>query len=218
MKRNQTAFAILGILAIHGNQSGYEVRRTVQTTVGFFWGESYGQIYPTMKRLAAEGLIAEELAASTGKRRRRGYSITASGCEQLRQWLAVPYRNDPPRDEFLMKLFFGHEAAHGVSIAHIRKFQQEHRALLASLLELERLARARNAANPGFPFWMLTLSFGLSQIRCALEWSESALATLQAMESNPLTSTHDSVHAQIATTSPESTRSLNASSTDIEDR
>jgi len=54
MERSQTAYVILGILAIHDNQSGYEIRKTIQQSVGFFWGESYGQIYPTLKRLPDE--------------------------------------------------------------------------------------------------------------------------------------------------------------------
>ena len=53
MEYKPTAFVILGILAIHPHQSGYEIRKTVQQTVGFFWGESYGQLYPTLKSLVA---------------------------------------------------------------------------------------------------------------------------------------------------------------------
>ena len=46
------------------------------------------------------------------------------------------------------------------------------------MLELERLARAHNAHQPGFPYWMLTLEYGLGQLRAALAWSDTALATL----------------------------------------
>jgi DNA-binding PadR family transcriptional regulator len=189
MKQRQTAYVILGILAIHDNQSGYEIRKTIQQTVGFFWGESFGQIYPTLKKLLADGLIAPSKpdaapggSISTSKPRRQEYSITASGLAGLQEWLAVPYRDDPPRDEFLLKLFFGHEAASTVSIAHVRKFQEKHRRLLDTLLELEGLARVHSSNNPGFPFWMLTLTFGVAQLRSALEWSESALAMLTSPE------------------------------------
>jgi DNA-binding PadR family transcriptional regulator len=187
MKQRQTAYVILGILAIHDNQSGYEIRKTIQQTVGFFWGESFGQIYPTLKRLVAEGLIvpsksgaAPSESVSAPKPRRQEYSITAAGLACLREWLAVPYRDDPPRDEFLLKLFFGQEVTTGVSIAHVRKFQEKHRRMLDTLLEIEGLARAYNSSsqNPGFPFWMLTLTFGMAQLRSALEWSETALAML----------------------------------------
>jgi DNA-binding PadR family transcriptional regulator len=178
MQLKQTAYVILGILAIHDDQSGYEIRKTIQQSVGFFWGESYGQIYPTLKRLAADGLIVPSKSASQARTRRQEYSITAAGRSALQKWLAVPYRDDRPRDEFLLKLFFGVEAAPGVSIAHIRKFQEKNRAMLATLLQLESLGRAHSSHHPGFPFWILTLNFGLAQLRSALEWSESALAML----------------------------------------
>jgi PadR family transcriptional regulator, regulatory protein AphA len=64
MKQRQTTYVILGILAIHHNQSGYEIRKTIQQTVGFFWGESFGQIYPTLKNLVADGLITPSKSVS----------------------------------------------------------------------------------------------------------------------------------------------------------
>ena len=184
MRRNQTTYVILGILAIHSNQSGYEIRKTVQQSVGFFWGESFGQIYPTLKRLVAEGLIVPGTSSSQTRPRRQEYSITPAGHACLQEWLAIPYRDDPPRDEFLLKLFFGREAAPSVSVAHIRKFQEKSRRMLATLLELEGLGRARTSHHPGFPFWMLTLQYGVAQLRSALEWSQSALAMLSAAEAD----------------------------------
>ena len=178
MKRNQTAYVILGLLSIEPRQSGYDIHKTIQGSVSYFWGESYGQIYPTLKRLAVDGLIIPTQSASANRPRRQEYSLTAAGHARLKEWLAVPYRADPPRDEFLLKLFFGREAAPGVSIGHVRAFQDKLRRLLATLLEIETLGRARHSDNPHFPFWMLTLTYGVAQIRCALEWSESALAML----------------------------------------
>jgi DNA-binding PadR family transcriptional regulator len=182
MKLSQTTYVILGVLAIHDDQSGYEIRKTIQQTVGFFWGESYGQIYPTLKRLAADGLIVPSKSASQARTKRQEYSITGAGRRVLQEWLAVPYRDDPPRDEFLLKLFFGVEADPGVTIAHIRKFQEKNRNMLGTLLQLESLSRGYSSHQRGFPFWMLTLKFGLAQLRSALEWSESALAMLADAE------------------------------------
>jgi PadR family transcriptional regulator AphA len=185
MVNKPTAHVILGVLAIHPHQSGYEIRKTVKQSVGFFWGESYGQIYPALKRLASAGLIAPSQSSSKPRPRRQEYSITPAGLRCLQEWLAVPCRDDPPRDEFLLKLFFGAEAAPTVSVAHIRRFQEKNRSMLANLLELETLGRARSSHYPGFPFWMLTLKFGVAQLRSALEWSDSALAMLTAPEPAP---------------------------------
>jgi len=180
MELKPTAYVILGILAIHPNQSGYEIRKTVQQSVGFFWGESYGQIYPTLKALAAEGLIEPGLSPSGGRSTRQEYSITPAGEARLKEWLAVPCRDNPPRDEFLLKVFFGCDAGPGVMMTHVREFQEKNRRMLATLLELEELGRARSSQYPGFPFWMLTLKFGVGQLRAALEWSEAALEMLAA--------------------------------------
>ena len=67
-------------------------------------------------------------------------------------------------------------------VAHIRAFQQKARGFLDSILILEKLAQAHNAHQPGFPYWMLTLSYGVGQLRAALAWGETALATLNAAE------------------------------------
>ncbi len=182
MKHKQTAYVILGLLSIEPHQSGYDIRKTIQGSIGYFWGESYGQIYPTLKRLADEGLIVPRKSTSTARPQRLEYSLTTAGHACLNAWLAVPYRDDPPRDEFLLKLFFGREAAPSVSIGHIREFQDKNRRLLSTLQEIETVGRARNANHPHFPFWMLTLTYGVAQIRAALEWSESALATLTIAE------------------------------------
>jgi DNA-binding PadR family transcriptional regulator len=182
MTRNQTPFVILGLLSIEPNQSGYDIHKTIQGSVGYFWGESFGQIYPALKRLAAEGLIVPAESVSAARPKRQEYSLTPAGHARLKEWLAVPYRDDPPRNEFLLKLFFGREAAPAVSIGHIREFQDRLRRLLATLLEIETLGRARHSDHPHFPFWMLTHSFGVAQIRAALEWSESALAMLSSAE------------------------------------
>jgi len=182
MQLNQTAYVILGLLSIEPNLSGYDMRKMIRSSVGYFWGESWGQIYPTLKRLVAAGLIAPGSSVSTGRKQRQTYILTEPGRARLRQWLALPFQNDPPRNEFLLKLFFGREAAPAVSIAHVRDLQERNRRMLATLLEIEASAQAAKPPNPHFPYWMLTLSMGKTLTRAALEWGETALTELSALE------------------------------------
>jgi DNA-binding PadR family transcriptional regulator len=189
MTRNRTAYVLLGLLSIEPNRSGYDLRKAIESSVGYFWGESYGQIYPTLKRLAAEGLIAASSSASKPRQRRQEYALTDAGRTCLREWLTLPFQNDPPRNEFLLKLFFGREAAPSVSIGHIRELQERNRRTLATMLELEAFAGAQGPQNPHFPFWMLTLSLGIAVTRAALDWGEAALAQLASMETAAPTTT-----------------------------
>jgi DNA-binding PadR family transcriptional regulator len=178
MKQNQTAWLILGMLSIEPNRSGYDIRKAVESSVRYFWHESYGQIYPTLKRLAAEGLIVPRKPGSKGRPERQAYSLTAKGRARLEEWLTAPYRDYPIRSEFLLKLFFGRAAPLGVSVQHIRTFQETSRRSLATLMELERQARARHRGNLHLPFWLLTLSWGICATRAVIDWSERALRSL----------------------------------------
>ncbi|HEY1208449.1 MAG TPA: PadR family transcriptional regulator [Terracidiphilus sp.] len=190
MKNNRTAYVILGGLSIQPNLSGYELHKAIEENFGSFWGESYGQIYPTLKRLAAQGLIEPSKSESAPKKRRQTYALTAAGRACLREWLALPFQNDPPRNEFLLKLFFGGEAAPGVAISHVRELQERNRRMLATLEGIENEARGIQSQNPNKPYWMLTLGLGLALTRAALAWGESALAELTSMKAaatqNPL--------------------------------
>jgi PadR family transcriptional regulator, regulatory protein AphA len=182
MARNQTSYLILGALSIEANLSGYDIRKGVESSVSYFWHESYGQIYPTLKRLAAEGLIVASKPDKAARKGRHVYALTEAGRACLREWLAIPFKNDPPRNEFLLKLFFGREAAPSVSIAHVEELQRRNQRMLDTLLGFETMARTQASQNPHQPFWMLTISLGIALTRAALEWGESALATLSGME------------------------------------
>jgi DNA-binding PadR family transcriptional regulator len=182
MQNTRTAYVILGMLSIKSNLSGYEIHKAIEDNFGSFWGESYGQIYPALKRLAAEGLIEPCKPASAPKKRRQEYLLTDAGRVCLREWLALPFQNDPPRNEFLLKLFFGREAANGVPIMHVRELQERNRRMLATLEGIESMARGRELQNPHRPYWMLTLGLGIALTRAALDWGESALAELAFIE------------------------------------
>jgi DNA-binding PadR family transcriptional regulator len=182
MKNSRTAYVILGGLSIQPNLSGYELHKAIEENFGSFWGESYGQIYPTLKQLAADGLIEAREPATADKKRRQEYALTEAGRATLREWLAQPFQNDPPRNEFMLKLFFGREAAPGVAIAHVRELERRNRRTLDTLEGIEKMARAYQSKDPNLPYWMLTLGLGIAMTRAALEWGEAALKELAALD------------------------------------
>jgi PadR family transcriptional regulator, regulatory protein AphA len=179
----RTAFVVLGMLAIGGDRSGYDIRKAIESSVGYFWGESYGQIYPALKQLTALGLIKP--GGDPGKQRRQAYRITPAGRAALSDWLAAPFQNDPPRNEFLLKLFFGAEADPSVAIAHIRELERRNRLALGAMEEIEAFAPKVNAAEPGLKYWMLTLRLGMAMTRAALDWGKEALDELEANRPAP---------------------------------
>jgi DNA-binding PadR family transcriptional regulator len=182
MPRNPTSYVILGLLSIHPSLSGYVMRKAVQGSIGYFWGESYGQIYPALKQLTREGLIAKSGGELSGRRPRQEYVLTEAGRRCLREWLAVPFHDEPPKNEFLLKLFFAREAAPGVAAAHLRDFEERNRRMLDALNKIESSVPTAKPSNPHQPYWLLTLGFGKALTTAALAWSESARTELTAAE------------------------------------
>src|SRR3954462_14113418 len=72
-----------------GYDTGYAIKRFIERAASFFWSVSYGQIYPELRRLEAAGLIRGR-DVTEGGRRRREYSLTAAGTDELGRWLAGP--------------------------------------------------------------------------------------------------------------------------------
>jgi hypothetical protein len=67
-------------------------------------------------------------------------------------------------------------------LAQIREFQERNRRVLATIEEIGRMGREKNARHPHFRYWILTLEYGVAKIRAALGWSERALEVLEQME------------------------------------
>jgi len=84
--------AILGLL--HGTpMHGYELRQRLSAVLGAFRAFSYGSLYPCLKQLCADGLIAEEAEdgappARANRRSRIVYRLTAEGKERLHDLLS----------------------------------------------------------------------------------------------------------------------------------
>jgi PadR family transcriptional regulator AphA len=172
-----TPYALLGLLSIEP-MSGYDIRRNLEESLSYFWSESYGQIYPTLKRLEAERLIAPVKQTATANRRKRLYTLTAQGRARLRTWLAEPPKPQPPRSEFLLKVFFGRQAAPGTCAAHIRRLKVQQERMVKTLEEVERQLRVERRDDPNLTYWLIALSAGIDRGDALIEWSDRALAAL----------------------------------------
>jgi PadR family transcriptional regulator AphA len=172
-----TPYAILGLLSIEP-MSGYDIRRNLEESLSYFWSESYGQIYPALKRLEAARLIAPVKRAAPEARRRRLYALTPQGRARLRAWLAEPPKPQPPRNEFLLKIFFGRQAPPGACAAHIRRLRVQQERFVATLDNIERQLQLERRHDPQLPYWLIALSAGIDRGEALIEWSERALAAL----------------------------------------
>jgi PadR family transcriptional regulator AphA len=170
MELSNTAYVILGMLGWRP-MSGYEIKALVDRSTRFFWAASYGQIYPELRRLAAEGLI-EGKASPQGGRRRNVYRLTPTGRRELQAWLGVDADVFELRDEGLLKLFFADAAGSEAAIAALDSKRREHERVLARLEEVEATKRP-----DGFAY--LVLRYGIECNRWQAEWCERTMRELE---------------------------------------
>ena len=134
-----TARVILGLLAFDA-RTGYDIKQVTDRSTRFFWGASYGQIYPELRRLAAAGLVRSR-EEPRGDVRRRVYSLTPKGRRALDEWLAEPEEQYDVRDEGLLKLFFSELIAADQLAELVRRRREWYERSAAMFRELGRGAR-----------------------------------------------------------------------------
>jgi len=173
MELSPTAYVILGMLGWRP-MSGYEIKSLVDKSTRFFWAASYGQIYPELRRLSADGLI-EGKASPQGGRRRNVYRLTPAGRKELRAWLGVDADVFELRDEGLLKLFFADAAGDEAAIQALDAKRREHERVLARLEEIDA-----NGGPDGFA--ALVLRYGIECNRWQADWCERTMRGLE--ESN----------------------------------
>lgn len=175
-KANKTKYAILGLLS-YKPQSGYDLKKMTDRSIGFFWNESYGHIYPILKRLEQQKLLAREVKTGKGRPDRNIYRITAAGKRELREWLPVQPIDQPKRNELLLKLFFGSQVNAKNLIPMVASKKEKSEELLKRLEEIGDSISRRPEKDA--PFWGMTLNYGKYFAKANIDWCRKTLKTLQ---------------------------------------
>ena len=171
---------LLGLLTIEP-MSGYDLGQNIRTSVGYMWNESYGQIYPNLKKLAAEGFVTAKTEQQIGKPERRVYSITKKGRKRLAAWLEVAPQPEIPRNELLLKLFFGAQIAPEISIQHVERMVESERAFLREFKRIELEEISKNEQYPDAPYWKMAARFGQLELEAHQRWGEETLDELRKL-------------------------------------
>jgi DNA-binding PadR family transcriptional regulator len=167
---------ILGFLR-YGAASGYDIKRSVDRSVGHFWTVSYGGLYPALARLREEGLVV--LRAEEG--RRKVYEITPRGLAAFEEWWRAPYPAPVVKDGFLLRLFFSTPDELEALAPQLRRRVVELTETEVALKRVERdlEAGALRLAGPG---QRTALEIGLGWIGIEIRQVEALLAGIEARE------------------------------------
>lgn len=161
--------------------SGYDMKKFSERSLAHFWHESYGNLYPRLKRLEAEGLVRGTVEARANAPDATVYRLTEAGRLRFERWLEEEPEPERIRNELLLKVFFGAHASPAVS----RRLIEAHRAE-----QVERMERYRRAADGGgdeesvrreAPFWWMALRRGILLTEARIRWCDECCRKLDAL-------------------------------------
>lgn len=163
--------------------TGYELAKTFDSSIGFFWKADHQQIYRELSKLRERGHIQGREVVQSGKPNKLVYTLTAEGKAAFRHWAARPSTPASIKDDLLVRIY----ALDAVDIEPLRAdlmARQEHHR--------DRHDRYERILNKRFPQGtassadmgkLLGLHIGLRYERMVAQWCEEATAALAAISS-----------------------------------
>lgn len=170
---NPTEFALLGLLA-ERPQSGYDLKAEVEARLGHFWSESYGHLYPMLKRLQTRKLVvASTERRAPGRPQRRVYAITDAGRRALEEWFREPPTAARPRNELLLRIFLGRHAPAGALRRDVAASRAGAVEALQQLRALEKAVRAEGDTEDS-QYWQVVIDYGVTVFSAIERWAAAA--------------------------------------------
>jgi DNA-binding PadR family transcriptional regulator len=168
-----TEAAVLALLAIEGERSGYDLLKLVSKAIGYVWAPARSQLYTVLPRLARDGLAEQRRVVQTTRPDKLLYRTSPAGREALTHWLETP---EPGAvDAFYLRLFVGGLTSVDVLREHVEQFRRDTEDRLAELRAIE----PTNTRTDHDFFHYFLLRYGIERHEQAVAWSDWVLSELE---------------------------------------
>jgi DNA-binding PadR family transcriptional regulator len=168
-----TEAAVLALLAIEGERSGYDLLKLVQKAIAHVWSPARSGLYAVLPRLVANGCASRRLLSQTSRPNRQLYTITASGRAALDAWLETI--EPGARETFFLKLFVGGLTTPDVLLEQVAQFQHDTGQRLQALRAIEP-----TNTNRGHDWYhRQLLRYGIERAEQDLAWADGVELALR---------------------------------------
>jgi PadR family transcriptional regulator AphA len=177
-------YALLGFLTYKSN-TGYELKQRMDTSTNHFWHAKQSQIYTTLKKMEASGLVTSSLEHQDGRPDRRVYTITESGQKDLQKWLSESENSlDPVKHTMLLKLFFSakqdkESILNRLQSRRILHEQQVDHYKSETADVINKIAESVPELKPDAFMWDATRRFGQLYEEMTIQWIDETIAMVE---------------------------------------
>ncbi len=88
----------------NGEKTGYDIVKSFESSVGYFWNATHQQVYRELKQLHKSRLIDLRIETQSDRPDKKWYVVTNKGIEELTQWVKKASQSVPVRDSLLVKI------------------------------------------------------------------------------------------------------------------
>ena len=182
-KTNKSKYALLGVLSLMSG-SGYDIKKFCDSSIGYFWNENYGHIYPVLKTMEQDEVITKQVEQTEGRPSKNVYSITEKGREELKDWLMLPIEHEPGRSELLLKIFWAKDIPVENIIEKLQqiKAESEKELIEYSKVEIGLKAHKDQIDKKNLMLWITTVSYGKYAAEANIKWCDETLKILADTE------------------------------------
>ena len=176
-------YVILGFLEV-GPKTGYDLKKRFDRSVAGFWPADQSSIYRMLDKLRQREWVSREVVVQDDRPNRKLYHITDEGREELHRWISECQPGTPPRNAWLVQLFFSGLLSDEEAIRLLEDKKARVLDRLASFPEKYRLSPDYEHDEPDridFFHW-LTLDSGVHMRYALIEWIDGAIQRIRNKE------------------------------------
>ncbi|GAB3679528.1 PadR family transcriptional regulator [Salinisphaera aquimarina] len=174
-------YVVLALLE-HEPLTGYEMVKSFDRAVGYFWSASHQQVYRELGGLAERDWVRFDRQTQSDRPDKKVYSITTTGHAELMAWVDKPLPPRAEKEPVLVKLLAGPVAPIASLRAELDRQREQTEARLAAYRAIESFdySPAPDARAPIDRDFMLYIALrrGILAAESYLDWISETLALL----------------------------------------
>lgn len=188
-------YALLALLSVEP-MTGYDLSKRFETSVAYVWHAPDSQIYPELRRMEKDGLLAGEQVPWGPNSKKTQYRITAEGAAAFRAWMNTPLEYSRERDPVHLKAAYLEwaepQAAKAQMLAHIadhtiRRGQWEEQIhelqTGTSLMLNKRLAAMPKSEHKRITAYKIFAYEGLmARAQAEIDWARNGLKLIDSFD------------------------------------
>ena len=168
-----TEAAVLALLAIEGERSGYDLLKLVERSIAHVWSPARSGLYAVLPRLERERLARRRVVAQSARPDKQLYRITRAGERALEAWLETI--EPGATDAFYLKLFVGGLARPAAMLEQVARFRVDAAERLGRYREIEHTNT--NTGHDWYHRHLLRLA--MSRTELELDWADGVARALE---------------------------------------